>query len=209
MQPEGESEIEQVISMTDTYDPIVYGRFAGRAELLGVQADMHITRLELSDAGVYTCEVYFYADKETGSGNTNLHISQLVDQISILGYGETRDRGESSYYFPPGEPNSLQCEATMGKPAAKLHWYKGLNEVQQHGETIEENVDGTFNTISLLQFTPEDSDHGEVLKCESDQQPDLDLTKAATIMINTNGAVTSAISVTLLAFSLMVGHLTS
>uniref|UniRef100_A0ABM0MIX9 Cell adhesion molecule 3-like n=1 Tax=Saccoglossus kowalevskii TaxID=10224 RepID=A0ABM0MIX9_SACKO len=183
MRREGDPKIEHVLSMIDSEDPTVYGTYAGRAEMLGEQGDMQITSLELVDEGVYTCEVDYYVAHEKGSGNTEVIISKIVDQITIFGHGEGRDGEQVVKYFPPGEPQTLICRASRAKPVALLKWYKDDEELTETEETYEESTDGTFNTINTLQFTSHKSDDGAVLKCETNQEPEIELKKSATMII--------------------------
>ncbi|XP_077861494.1 uncharacterized protein LOC102805599 [Saccoglossus kowalevskii] len=188
---EGDTHMEHVLSMVDREDAEVYGTYAGRAGpargdgMLGEQGDIEITRLELADEGVYTCEVNYYVAKEEGLGNTKVYISKIVDQVSIFGLGEGPEGEQVVKYFPPDEPQTLICRASRAKPVAKLRWYKDDEELMETVETYEESSDGSFNTINTLQFTPRKSDNGAILKCESYQEPEIELKKSASVIIST------------------------
>ncbi|XP_077861489.1 uncharacterized protein LOC144341735 [Saccoglossus kowalevskii] len=169
MKSEVTGETEAVFSQVDNGVGEAFGRYVGRVTLTGPQADITISRLELVDNGIFQCAIDFYVARETGHGETVLKVYNLVEEVDIIDHG----RGEE-YWAKPGEKQELKCKALRGRPAAKIYWYMGDTFYGQGEEEIHEHTDGaTYKTWSTYYATFAEEDDGKIMKCESNQDPEL------------------------------------
>ncbi|XP_070534881.1 cell adhesion molecule 3-like [Ptychodera flava] len=200
--PERGGPTEVIYSKSDGSSGVARGRFVGRVNVAGTRADLTISRLEILDAGTFICDVNFYVAKQIGSGSTTLKVNQVAEIVDILNH-YTGDYA----YTPLKRMSSFECRASRAKPAAKLIWTKNNRPLQSSGaERIEENMDGTFNTISQISFTPVREDHHRMLRCQSDQSPYLQgQYKQDHITLSLSGAAIRSISMVFLFVSIVIG----
>ncbi|XP_070534955.1 uncharacterized protein [Ptychodera flava] len=159
---------ELVFSETDLKDGSGYGRFRDRVNIIGSKADLNIARLEVADTGDYTCEIDYYVLGESGEGETRLEIYSLVDNVDIIEFSPGAD-----LVVPVGGTATLVCTSTLAAPAAKLIWFVENENLGQGEESITENADGTYNTRSTFVYEGKAEHHLKPLKCQSDQDPQL------------------------------------
>ncbi|XP_070534952.1 CD276 antigen-like isoform X1 [Ptychodera flava] len=161
-----------------------YGDFVGRTAIVGNKADLQISRLKLSDTGDYVCKVDFYMDDIDDSGETRLEVYKPVDEADIVGH----ERG-AYISAPVGEELTLTCRVGKGRPQSEVKWYKDDTKLDSPDETYTDNRDGTYNSTSTLVYTPVAMDYGAIIKCQSDQTPEIsDIYRSDTVVLNTGGS---------------------
>ncbi|KOC69623.1 Hemicentin-1 [Habropoda laboriosa] len=145
---------------------------------------MQITRDELD--ATFTCKVNSIALVEplTVDVKLDVHVRPLkMDLNGVVGH------------VVQGTKILLQCTVRAARPAANVTWQNGteyLNESNDRFEMFEtkvqENVDGTSETVSYLAFTASEYDNGRTFKCYAensvtrteDQKP---MTESTTIEV--------------------------
>nr|XP_006823638.1 PREDICTED: cell adhesion molecule 2-like [Saccoglossus kowalevskii] len=168
-QPEIGGFEEIIYDVTDGGTGTGHNQFAGRTSLSGSRASLTISRLELDDAGSYTCEVDFYIAKQEGTGTTELKIHKTPDTVDILDFSHSEIVSVNV-----GVDTEFSCHATNAKPAPMITWYKNDEELENaKGSHVTELEDGAYDVVSTLTLTPEKSDDNAVVKCESSQEPDI------------------------------------
>ncbi|XP_077276394.1 neuromusculin isoform X8 [Temnothorax americanus] len=123
--------------------------------------EMQITREELG--ATFTCKVNSIALVEplTVDIKPDIHVRPLkMDLDGVVGH------------VVQGTKILLQCTVQAARPAANVTWKNGTHYVTESNERyemfetkIQENEDGTFDTISYLAFTATVYDNSKTFKC--------------------------------------------
>ncbi|XP_071569298.1 hemicentin-1 isoform X2 [Temnothorax nylanderi] len=123
--------------------------------------EMQITREELG--ATFTCKVNSIALVEplTVDIKPDIHVRPLkMDLDGVVGH------------VVQGTKILLQCTVQAARPAANVTWKNGTHYVSESNERfemfetkIQENEDGTFDTISYLAFTATVYDNSKTFKC--------------------------------------------
>ncbi|XP_071647117.1 hemicentin-1 isoform X7 [Temnothorax longispinosus] len=123
--------------------------------------EMQITREELG--ATFTCKVNSIALVEplTVDIKPDIHVRPLkMDLDGVVGH------------VVQGTKILLQCTVQAARPAANVTWKNGTHYVTESNERfemfetkIQENDDGTFDTISYLAFTATVYDNSKTFKC--------------------------------------------
>ncbi|XP_039305892.1 hemicentin-1 isoform X5 [Solenopsis invicta] len=123
--------------------------------------EMQITREELG--ATFTCKVNNIALVEplTVDIKPDIHVRPLrMDLEGVVGH------------VVQGTKILLQCKVQAARPAANVTWKNGTHLLNKNNERfemfetkIQENEDGTFDTISYLAFTATVYDNSRTFKC--------------------------------------------
>ncbi|XP_068099756.1 uncharacterized protein [Hyperolius riggenbachi] len=114
--------------------------------------DLLISRVQISDAGVYKCSAVYTPDKDTR--NFTLRI-QAQPKIKIC----NKNVNDSSLSF-------LRGTVTRFYPVdINISWFKDGELLQNFQDKPQQNVDGTYNMSSIVIMNPTEEDRKKTFSC--------------------------------------------
>ncbi|XP_028449071.1 cell adhesion molecule 3 isoform X3 [Perca flavescens] len=116
-----------------------------------------IAEVQLSDEGEYTCSIFTMPVR---TARATVTVLGVPGEPQILGFENA---------VPEGGKVTLTCTSTGSKPPAKLHWYRGDNELEGHSNVVETVPDDpTYNVSSELTLEVSRSDDKALITCAVD-----------------------------------------
>ncbi|KAJ8336431.1 hypothetical protein SKAU_G00376510 [Synaphobranchus kaupii] len=116
-----------------------------------------IGEVQLSDDGDYTCSIF---TKPIRTARATVTVLGVPGKPQILTNDDVMQEGGSV---------TLICSSSGGKPAAKLRWSRGEEELTGWTETVHSDEgDKTFTVRSELQLTVSRDDNGAMITCTVD-----------------------------------------
>ncbi|XP_039597338.1 cell adhesion molecule 3 isoform X1 [Polypterus senegalus] len=115
-----------------------------------------ISSVHLGDEGEYTCSIF----------TMPVHTAKAT--VTVLGVPQ--NPLISGYHSPvkEGEVLHLTCLTHGSKPAARLRWFKGLEELQGKSHTEQDSNGRTFTVISNVELNVTQADDNVDITCSVD-----------------------------------------
>ncbi|XP_028328437.1 cell adhesion molecule 3 isoform X2 [Gouania willdenowi] len=116
-----------------------------------------IADVQLSDEGEYKCAIF------------TMPVRTARATVTVLGVPGKPQISGLETPVQEGQKVTLTCTSTGSKPPAKLHWYRGDQELEGHLDVVESNPDDpTYNVSSELTLEVTSSDDNALITCAVD-----------------------------------------
>ncbi|XP_072219789.1 cell adhesion molecule 3 isoform X2 [Leuresthes tenuis] len=116
-----------------------------------------IADVQLSDEGEYTCSIF------------TMPVRTARATVTVLGVPSKPQMSGFETAVREGETVTLTCTSSGSKPPAKLHWYKGDQEVEGRPDVLAPDPDDpTYNVSSELTLQVSANDDNVLITCAVD-----------------------------------------
>ncbi|XP_073712170.1 cell adhesion molecule 3 isoform X2 [Misgurnus anguillicaudatus] len=123
----------------------------------GTELIITISDVQLSDDGEYTCSIFTMPVR---TARATVTVLGVPGKPVITGFEDPVQEGSKV---------TLTCTSSGSKPPAKLHWYRGQEEIQGRPDVVESNPDEPSYTVtSELTFTVTRDDNDALIACAVD-----------------------------------------
>lgn len=121
------------------------------------ELSIDIGEVQLSDEGEYTCSLF------------TMPVRTARATVTVLGVPAKPQISGFENAVPEGGTVTLTCTSTGSKPAARLRWYRGDQELEGHTELVESIPDEpTSNVSSKLTLEVSRGDDNDLIICAVD-----------------------------------------
>ncbi|XP_053185272.1 cell adhesion molecule 3 isoform X1 [Scomber japonicus] len=118
------------------------------------ELSISIAEVQLSDEGEYTCSIF------------TMPVRTARATVTVLGVPGKPQISGFENAVPEGGKVTLTCTSTGSKPPAKLHWYRGDQELEGRPDVVESVPDEpTYNVSSELTLEVSRSDDDALITC--------------------------------------------
>ncbi|XP_061776948.1 cell adhesion molecule 3 [Nerophis ophidion] len=116
-----------------------------------------IAEVQLSDEGDYTCSIF------------TMPVRTARATVTVLGVPGKPHISGSENPVQEGGTVTLTCTSTGSKPPARLHWYRGDEELEGRPDVVESVLDEpTYNVSSELTLEVSRANDNQVITCAVD-----------------------------------------